>query len=236
MMDDFVPPLPIPDPKNNYWVIIFLDMLSLLLAFFILLFATSTPDPQKLQEFTGPMMDRHNRERPVELPPTSLDILTIQPEIALNLDYLNNIFKQGIDSDPILDQAQMVRRADCLIISLPSELIFETGRASLKAEASKAISTLSFLLMNIDNRIEIRGHTDPNPISGGPFTSNWELSLGRARTVVNSLRDTGYDRPVLARGLADSFFSDIDPSLDDQKKFALGRRVDIIIYPSGVKE
>lgn len=235
MSDQFNPVIGHAEAPQNIWVIIFLDMLSLLLAFFILLFATSTPKKDKLHAVTGPMMERYNSGQPVELSASSLDILSIQPEIALNLDYLSNLFKEQTKLDPLLDQALIARRGDSLVISLPSELIFESAQASLKAEAKKALGTLAFMLMNIDNRIEIRGHSDPAQIHGGVFTSNWELSLARARSVVNVLREFDYDRPVIARGLADSHFSDIEQNLEETEKFALGRRVDIVIYPSGVK-
>lgn len=235
MSNHFNPTLRTAEAPQNIWVIIFLDMLSLLLAFFILLFATSTPKKEKLQQFSGPMLERFNRALPVELPPSSLDVLSIQPEIALNLDYLGSLLKERTDLDPFLNKAHIARREDSLVISFPSDLIFESAQASLKAEAKKALGTLSFILMNIDNRIEVRGHTDPAILHGGAYTSNWVLSLARARSVVNVLREFDYDRPVIARGLADSLFSDVGTNLKDEDKFALGRRVDIIIYPSGVK-
>jgi len=85
-------------------------------------------------------------------------------------------------------------------------------------------------LRNIGNQIEINGHTDPVPATGGEYASNWELSVARAAAVANALRRSGYAEDIIALGFADSRFSQL-PDLPTDQRNALGRRVDIVVLP-----
>jgi chemotaxis protein MotB len=70
--------------------------------------------------------------------------------------------------------------------SLPEKILFAAGSAELTAEATKNLALLGQILKGFKGYITIEGHTDNGPLkAGGKFATNWELSLGRAVSVMN---------------------------------------------------
>ena len=217
---------------SNVWIIMFLDMLALLLAFFVLLFSMSTLDKEKWEDLQRGLDLPPNLAQPVQLPPAAINTLEEQPEMALDLDYLRNLLLDKLQSHPLLAAARVKTMPDHLIVTLPSDSLFKSARATVLGSAKEALVILGWHLTYIKNRIEIRGHTDPNRIHAGPFVSNWELSLERARSVLKVLRQGGYQKEALARGLADSRFFEIPTNLPRNERYRLARSVDIVIFPS----
>jgi len=69
--------------------------------------------------------------------------------------------------------------------------------------------------------------------SAARYASNWDLSLRRALAVRSALERAGYSRPVVARGYGASRFEALSPRLDPRRRYALARRVDIVIHEAG---
>ena len=150
---------------------------------------------------------------------------------AINLDYLISVLKESISEDELLVNSQLMRLEDRLIIALPGDLLFQPGKASLDEEAKKALFNLGGVLRNVKNQIGINGHTDPKPLKSKNYTSNWELSIGRATAVANALQRSGYTEEIISFGYASSRFDEL-PELPEIERSALGRRVDIVIFPT----
>jgi chemotaxis protein MotB len=150
----------------------------------------------------------------------------------MNLDYLKSILTNNLKNDPILSDVVMRQEADRLILSLPGDVLFLPGQSTLTDQARRALFELGGTLRNIGNRVGVQGHSDPVPLSGtGRFTSNWELSLARAISVSNSMKQAGYTKDITVYGFADSRFERISTTLPQQVRFARARRVDVVIQP-----
>ena len=98
---------------------------------------------------------------------------------------------------------------------------------------------LAGLLSALDNAIAVSGHVGPTPLLDEPFLSAWELSLVRAVTVSEALRNSGYAGPLTVMGRADNDYRTRSQNLPDFAKAVLAGaadRVDIVIFPhmSGV--
>ncbi len=82
-----------------------------------------------------------------------------------------------------------------------SELLFDSGSATLQEEGEKKLKQIGLTLQETTNNIpddidwiiQVEGHTDKNPISTAKFPSNWELSTARANTVLKLLLELGFD-------------------------------------------
>ena len=133
--------------------------------------------------------------------------------------------------DEVLAHSRIIRLEDRLVIALPGDLLFAPARADLSEKARQAVFNLGGVLRNIGNQIGIDGHTDPVSVTGGAYTSNWELSLARAAAVADALRRSGYTEDIVVYGFADSRFSQL-PDLPVDQRRALGRRVDIVVLPN----
>ena len=102
-------------------------------------------------------------------------------------------------------------------------------RQTVKSQANQALFTLAGALGRIKNRVEIVGHTDPRPVSGGQYPSNWELSLARATNVAAVLENVGYEQDVVVRGQASGRYDDLPDTVNAADRLDLSRRVDIVV-------
>lgn len=217
---------------SKIWLVIFSDMLALLLAFFVLLFSMSTVDSGAWQAMVGSLAQRLNpvgltKEQKLEEPPEIPRLLLPR---AANLDYLQSVLEQKTESEPVLANAVMQRLDDRLVISLPADFLFPVGGAALTDIGRRSAQVLGDMLHLVGNQIDVNGHTDPKIMAaGGEFRSNWDLSLARAVAVARALQDGGYERPVVAYGLADSRFDDIEVALGRAARMTLARRVDVVV-------
>jgi len=226
-----------PGERKKAWLVTFTDLVSLMLTFFVLLFSMSSVQVDRWEEMIDTLSKtlNPNRQESVSTPTAQYNISTVFRRRAINLDYLEAVLADKMHTDEILKEARLFLGEDRLVISLPGDLFFQSGNAVLSEKAKQALFVLGGILRNVNNQIGINGHTDPTPLQGGKYTSNWELSLGRAIAVANSLKRAGYTDDIIAYGYSDSRFLSLPTGLSDEQRFKLARRVDIVVMASGVK-
>lgn len=221
-------------PAGNGWMVTFVDLVSLMLTFFVMLFAMSNVTADRWGNLVEAMAHQLNpsRETTQPLKSDTQGIGQKQEFNAINLDYLAEILQRDLPTNPELDGVVVRRLDDRLAVSLPGDLAFAPGSARFAKAGRAALGLLGSSLSKIDNRIEVYGHTDPSPRRAGPYASNWELSLDRALAVAAEMRRVGYRREIAAYGLGDSRYADLSTALPEVERLMLARRVDIIIRPT----
>lgn len=229
------------------WLMTFADLMSLLMAVFVLLFAMSVLEEQKyiqtiesLNETLvgeGGLSDEQKAYiNLVKEAQTSDDdtpeIEEDQPETVIDglkplYESLMKTFKgakNGKDVKIDYDSAKQEIK-----LTFPEQISFAPGSAELKPAFSEMLNdTLRLQFKAVT--VQVVGHTDKRPIAGGRFYSNWELSSARAASVIVELVETGRIRPDqgLAVGVADTQpISEGNSAFD----FAKNRRVEVIITP-----
>lgn len=223
-------------PSQPGWLITFADLLSLLLCFFVMLFASLVTDTQKFDEIKGSLKQAFQTTAqigdPKELEESAAEEIALAP--ADNLDYIRSILASRLQSDPMLADARLVRdtKNKTLNILMPSQLLFAPASAALMPQGQSALAGLAELLANLDNAVEVAGHTDTATVNTPAFASNWELSIARAQTVANLLRVQGVSDNLTATGYADSRFNEINPAQPPEKRAEQARRVEIILHGS----
>ncbi len=126
-------------------------------------------------------------------------------------------------------------RHNRMVISLPGDVLFDSGRDSLKKEGQSILLKVASVIKGdpqlLSRDYQVAGHTDNKPLSGGGFRDNWGLSLMRAREVLLYLSKDG--GMPLSHWSA-SGFSDTDPvaSNDTDEGRQRNRRCDLIVVPS----
>ncbi len=214
------------------WLITFTDLVALMLAFFVMLFAMSNV---KISEWRNVIdsLSQTLRPTPEETVPastSSFNIGTIFRGRAANLDYLASVLGEMVEGDALLSLGRLMRLEDRLIIALPGDLLFEADGAALTGRGRQALFVLGGVLRNIGNRIGVNDHSGPPRPADGEYISNWELSMARAATVANALRQSGYLEDIIAFGYANSRtgqFSGLPESLRE----TLSRRIEIVVRP-----
>ena len=113
-------------------------------------------------------------------------------------------------------------------IALTASVFFDSGSSKLKFGALKSLDKIAEILKKSPHRLMIEGHTDDQPISSGPLTSNWELASLRASTVVRYfIKFHQMDATKLAAiSYADQ--KPLVPNSSDENR-AKNRRIEILI-------
>ncbi len=219
--------------KVPLWLITFTDVMALMLTFFVLLYSMSTPKEEKWEDISSALSHKLNHFDAAAFNAGSQDVISldkISKTKALELGYVKALVESLLKKRKVED-VLLIQNGKRLVISLPSELLFSSGRADVSAEGKKIIFELGGVLSRVKNRIEVVGNTDPRPITArdGQYTTNWELSLARATSVSSVLRDVGYVRDMTVRGLSSARFDELPETLSQDERFALSRRVDIVV-------
>ena len=128
-------------------------------------------------------------------------------------------------------QLKVVIRNGRMIIALPNDILFDSGRTDVKQDGRLALTKVAQVLTTVTDRdFLVAGHTDDVPIRTSLFPSNWELSTRRAVEVVHFLIAQGM-RP---RVLAAAGYGEFDPAVpnDSADHRAQNRRIEIVLQPN----
>ncbi len=128
-------------------------------------------------------------------------------------------------------QLEVVVRHGQMIIALPTDILFDSGRTEVKPIGKAALARVAQVLATVpDREFLVAGHTDNVPIRTELFPSNWELSTRRAVEVVRYLVAQGMKPQVLAAAGHGEF----DPiaANDTPEHRAQNRRIEIVLQPN----
>jgi len=146
---------------------------------------------------------------------------------------LENKFKKEINDKEV--SIQMLQRG--LVITFVSEVLFDSGKATLKEDAKGKIAKIADVLGTTvkDLKVGIEGHTDNVPIKHSGWKSNWELSSARAMSVLHFLIDNEGLEPTR---LSATGYGEFNPVASNETKEGRqkNRRVEIVILPNTLKE
>jgi chemotaxis protein MotB len=221
--------------KNDkpVWLITFVDLISLLLAFFLMLYSMSSIQKNDWAAFLA-SLNKHEVLMKEKKVGSKKDAELIRPaEISkgLEIKYLRTILESEIDSNDLLKFVEFFEKGNQLVLSFPSSLIFRPSSSELLPKGKQALFALSEKLSNLENRVELFGYSDPNPIiNNQKYKNNWVLSLFRASAVANALIKSGYRKPLNIVSLGDTGTSRIDGVSGQKRKYRRARRVDIVIH------
>jgi chemotaxis protein MotB len=229
-----------PEKPENHerWIVSYADMLTLLFALFVVLYATSDANPQKLQAvrnsidqaFSIGVLSGSNGSSPIfttggGLTPSIAEVKSA--DLAALYTTLGSFSKtSGLDN-----KIQIRSDSDSITISLADNLLFDSGSADLKPGSQDVLAQVAGALQGLPNQIRIEGHTDNVPVNSDEFSSNWDLSGARASRVLRFLVDSGLN----AKKLFFAGFAENRPVADNRtaEGRALNRRADIVIlYPT----
>ena len=195
----------------NRWVVSYADLVTMLLALFIVLFSIS----QNVTKYQAKIIKENN-----VLVPESVTMAEIQ-----NLESLKELFEKNLVKN---EDIKFLKDSRGLVIRLNNSVLFDEGSAIIKTEAYKTINDIIQTISTIDNNIIVEGHTDSTPIHNKTYASNWELSTARATNIISYMLKTGKINP---KRLSAAGYGEHMPVAENTSSGGrlLNRRVDIII-------
>jgi chemotaxis protein MotB len=237
--------------NHERWLISYADFITLLFAFFVVMFASSQTDKAKAQqvsdsvkkaldksavpavvhEILGGTVDEKGKGNAMMKGPGGSKPVEIQQqqaaavaELVPSLDYLTKSLQNEIKDGKI----DVHLEARGLVVSLRQATFFPSGQATVDPATFASIDKIAATISKLPNSVRLEGHTDSVPIHTAQFRSNWELSAARSIAMLE-LFSTHYNIPrsrLAIAGYADTAPKD---SNDTEEGRAHNRRVDIVI-------
>lgn len=200
---------------RDRWLLSYADLVTLLLALFIVMYAASDHERAKA------IADSFSAQT------SSGGGDGILPENNSPEDKTNK-FEQKLTSNPVLvSKTKMNQTSRGFVVSLSEAGFFAAGDAVVSQEAAEVIDSISESLKDSKVEIRVEGHTDSTPISNSRYPSNWELSTARASSVLLRLTEKG----IAPERLSAAGYSGFQPVADNAtpEGRAQNRRVDVVI-------
>lgn len=226
--------LPLPAPYSAQpatWLVTFADLLSLILVFFVMMFAANAVRSSEWEKLATSLSDRLNpAAAAMRDKGSAADARLKAPMVeGRRIAWLETLFTEKLASDPVLGDSTVRNLGDRLAIAVPADLLFrENGDRLMDPAAFQAVARLAGLLRDLDNRVAVIAYTDPvaAEAAGG---AHWGLSLRRAVAVARTLERNGYGRPIEIFGHGAPPFDDLAADLPQALQSRLARRIELVI-------
>ncbi|ADL49912.1 flagellar motor protein MotB [Clostridium cellulovorans] len=237
--------------NHERWLLTYSDLITLLMALFVILYATSRVDPMKFNQLA------YSLQVALGTSPSGgagvldggqgLDMATLSQAVkdaaskSAELDYekleAEKLTKVKEQVDKLIAESELNGSATTaieergLVITVKDNLFFDSGKATVKEQYKRQLNALSKILSSIDNYVRVEGHTDNVPIKTPYFNSNWQLSSIRASNVVEIFATECGLNPNRLLPVGYGEYRPIATNATEEGR-AANRRVDIVILNS----
>jgi chemotaxis protein MotB len=188
--------------SHERWLISYADFITLLFAFFVVMYAISVVNTGKYKALSEALGDAFGGRPAVpqasstieQLPLTNLIARKRQEAMRRERERLNTLARDlNASLAPLINngQVRVTQTGRGVTVEINAKVLFEEGQAALGGEARATLGTVASLLKNDPHAIQVEGHTDQLPIANSAFPSNWELSSVRASSVVRLFIEGG---------------------------------------------
>ena len=235
------------------WLLTYADLITLLAAFFVMMYSTANADLQKFSRLAvsvrtafnvplvgtevfalGPGMGGTGVDLGMGPPVGFTMILANLPQAGRDYVGVNNKMAEFAEVGGVSEQIGVNMSREGIIISIAAGLVFKPGSPELKESSKPTLDRIVELIKPLSNKIRVEGHTDVVPSNSENYPTNWELSAIRAVSVVRYLVEEGGIAPERLSAVACSQYKPLYPN-DTREHRAMNRRANIlIVYPTGL--
>ncbi|MFZ1132285.1 MAG: flagellar motor protein MotB [Terriglobales bacterium] len=240
--------------NHDRWLVSYADFITLLFAFFVVLYATSQMDNKKVVQvsaaihgafqelgvFSGSAQGSPLRVEAA--PPGAVQPVRDPNQLAgvqgetgtghggagVDVDRLKRELEEALGDEINRHEIEMRVTPEGLVVSLHELGFFNSGSAELLQEGQAPLGRIAHILNVSGFQIRVEGHTDNVPIHTAQFKSNWELSTARATEVVTLLAERyGLDPQQISVAGYSQYRPVASNETEEGRK--LNRRVDLVV-------
>ena len=203
--------------NHERWLVSYADFITLLFAFFVVMYAISSVNEGKYRVLSDSMVQAfrsanvNGQGEAIIMPPVIVPAAQPAPPAPVPTEAKENIIdekrrvlskrmrsmadeiKEALQPLTRDGQVQVTEGAHGITVEINASVVFPVGQAAIGGNAARALEAVATVLVDADFPITIEGHTDNTPINTPQFPSNWELSAVRASSVVRLFVEAGVD-------------------------------------------
>jgi chemotaxis protein MotB len=232
------------EPENGErWLLTYADLITLLLAFFIMMYTFSKKDAQKYEEVSSHLKTIFSggtgiagkgsvtSTNPINMPSRGESSGEMKRQLESEIISLSNSKEK---SGGPKQNISVLADGRGIVIRVMDRTFFDEGKSDLKESAMGALDKIVPVIKGTPNQIRIEGHTDNVPINTHDFRSNWELSVRRATEVVRYFIERHNYPPEMISAVG---FAEYRPIVDNNssENRSLNRRIEIIVMKNPEK-
>lgn len=215
--------------------VMFGDLMSQLLCFFILLFVFASQYVSKTQgttyeDFLKKVSENfkkvvEDKKQTPETRPSKSQRPIVAKETSEQLKIAESL-KNLILDEKLNDYVSVIVEEKKIRIVFKQPVLFDLGKADLKESGKSALSDIGQVLLKTKNPIDVEGHTDNAPIHTDKYDSNWDLSFDRAYSVIKYMVNHVGMPPVRLHAIGYGEYRPVAPNTSPQER-EKNRRIEI---------
>lgn len=198
------------EPENHErWLVSYADFITLLFAFFVVMYAVSSVNDGKARMASGAIIQAFGGIPPAIAPAPAPQTVTPEPllrprqpaprsrindQVRREKEQLTAMARDLLSAlSPLVSQGKVrvTQAARGITVEINASLLFAPGGAGLSEQSVEALAAVAKVLREDTHAIEVEGHTDNTPIASAAYPSNFELSSARASSVVRLFIERG---------------------------------------------
>lgn len=219
-------------PDSHRWLISYADYMTLLCAFFIMMYSVELLDENQYKAVQEALdgMFTDNAQQLLPQPEVSTAILDQNNGMMPLYETITQQLQVFIDSNELIVEQE----GEWIKIRVKADTLFPAGGWEISDEMMDLLEQLAITIRPIPNEINIEGHTDDVPINSSQIVSNWDLSALRAVAVVRAFELFGI-APQRMAAMGFSYHKPIFENDSDEHRLA-NRRVEILIKQGSLNQ
>jgi len=231
------------------WVMTFADLVTLLMVFFILLFAMGSIEEEKWKQMKSSLKDALGQENIPEagiregldvIKEKVLDETTIHAVdevgamVAKEVEEIASEVEEFVFKNKLAGKVEVSSDERGAIITLSDTVMFPPGKSRMTYTGDEIIKQVFDILKQFSYQVKIEGHTDNVPMNTAQYPSNWELSAARAAEVARKLVKAGFN----PTNLSIEAFAQYRPKVpnDSRQGRATNRRIEIVYQRGSIRK
>jgi chemotaxis protein MotB len=241
-----------PHENHERWLVSYADFITLLFAFFVVMFASSQADKSKAKAVSEAVREalehgqlsnavstalgrgRHETKKaPITKDPANKEEIPKLPDgppdgKKLELTKPLETLKKGLEQELASGKVQVQLTPRGLVISLREAAFFASGDSAVQPASFPIMQKIASAIQPLPNPMRLEGHTDAVPIHNSRFRSNWELSSARSIAVLDLF--SGRYQIAMSR-MSVAGYGENAPvdSNETEEGRAHNRRVDVVV-------
>jgi chemotaxis protein MotB len=236
--------------SHDRWLVSYADFITLLFAFFVVMFASSRQDQSKVRQVESSIREafqsmgvfpanshQPNSSSATVIPSDSVAMVTLGddavslPGVMEDLSHMKQRMEQTLAPQIANGAIAITLGRGGLLISLRDVGFFDSGSAIPKSSSIPTLNVIGRGMATVPYDVRIEGHTDDVPIQNSQYPSNWELSTARATVLTRFFIEEDHILPGRLSAAGYAQYHPIASNLTAEGR-SRNRRIDIIVLPT----